>query len=353
MKKALVIIGLLTFIILSIAAVKKQKKKVANYKVALPEFVADYFDTMKSPIDNPLSANGVELGRQLFYDGILSKDYTVSCGTCHQQQYAFSDPRVRSVGIDGGIGVRHSMSIQNLAWSNFFFWDGRSKSLEDQAFDPITNPVEMASDWKVIIKRLNKSEKYKQLFYAAFNKVEIDSLMVLRALSQFQRTIVSFDSKFDKYYYDAKLDLFSPLEERGLDIFMNAGQCNHCHSDVLFTDNFYRNNGLDAVPDSGLAVVTKNATDIGKFKVPTLRNIAVTAPYMHDGRFKTLSEVIDFYFKNMHVNSQNLDEHMTFLSNKIGITDYDKKALIAFLNTLTDSTFLNNKSYQDPVKDGI
>lgn len=338
----------LTIIFSAFSGTKRKKYKPKPYKLVLPEFVMDYFEPMPMPKDNPLTEEGVELGRFLFYDAILSADRSMSCAACHKQANAFSDPRRFSIGVRGDLGVKQSMSIVNLGWSNFFFWDGRSKSLEDQANDPITNPIEMASSWDVVLPRLQSHPDYPERFYKAFGSDQITKEMVLKALAQFERTIVSFNSRFDEYFFKGNANVLTEEEERGLELFFNAGTCNHCHSDVLLTDNFFRNNGLDKVPDSGMAKNTKLARDIGKMKVPTLRNIALTAPYMHDGRFKTLEEVVNFYLDSVRIDSPNLDEHMQLLTNRPYFDEKDRKALVAFLKTLTDSSLITNPAYKDP-----
>lgn len=348
-KTVLITICLILFAVVLSAFVKKRKPhKTRPYKVDLPEFVLDYFEPMPMPKDNPLTEEGVELGRFLFYDGILSADRSMSCAACHKQANAFSDPRQFSIGVRGDLGIKQSMSTVNLGWSNFLFWDGRSRSLELQAEDPITNPIEMASSWDIVLPRLQTHNEYPERFYRAFGSDQITREMVLKALSQFQRTIVSFNSRFDKYFFEGDANALSPQEERGLELFFNAGTCNHCHSDVLLTDNFFRNNGLDRQPDSGMAKNTKLPQDIGKMRVPTLRNIALTAPYMHDGRFKTLDEVVDFYLDSVQMSSPNLDEHMEQLTNRPYFDESDRKALVAFLKTLTDSSLINDPKYKDP-----
>lgn len=350
-KKAVWITFSLIILAIGLSATSGKNKKPVKtkpYKIELPEFVLDYFEPMPIPKDNPLTEEGVELGRYLFYDGILSADRSMSCAACHKQAYAFSDPRQFSIGVRGDLGIKQSMSTVNLAWSNFLFWDGRSKSLEHQAEDPITNPIEMASSWEIVLPRLQSHAEYPDRFFKAFGSEQITKEMVLKALSQFQRTIVSFNSRFDKYFFEGDATALTAQEERGLELFFNAGTCNHCHSDVLLTDNFFRNNGLDKQPDSGMAKNTKLPKDIGKMKVPTLRNIALTAPYMHDGRFKTLDEVVNFYLDSVRMDSPNLDEHMEMLTNRPFFNESDRNALVAFLKTLTDSTLINNPKYKDP-----
>lgn len=354
MKRHKLTIAVLFLTGLTILLSATQKEKATPYKPtpfqpALPEFVTDYFEPMPMPKENPMTREGVELGRYLFYDGILSENRTMSCAACHQQAYAFSDPRQFSFGVRGDLGVKQSMSVVNLAWSNFLFWDGRAKTLEAQANDPITNPIEMASSWAIILPRLQSHADYPKRFYKAFGTSKIDSNLVLKALAQFERSIVSFNSRFDRYFFGGDASVFTKEEERGLDLFFSEGaSCNHCHSDVLLTDNFFRNNGLDMKPDSGIARTTGLSKDVGKMRVPTLRNIALTAPYMHDGRFKTLEEVVNFYFDKVNGGSPNLDDHMMMLTNRVYFGESDRKALVAFLKTMTDSTLIRNKAYSDP-----
>lgn len=355
MKKSLTLITLVSSIILlSSWQIKTSKKNAATtlkpYTIALPEFVSDYFE--KIPIDsqNLLSNEGVALGRKLFYDTRLSTNNTISCGSCHKQEFAFADNRAFSLGVHDSVGIVNSMPLFNMGWSKFFFWDGRAESLAEQATDPIINKLEMASNWAEVLQKLQNDSEYPTLFKQVFGTDKIKPALVEKALVQFQTSIVSFDTKFDRYYFDGHADALSPAEERGLDIFFGIGQCNHCHSDVLLTDNFFRNNGLDSVPDPGLYNTTGKPTDRGRFKVPTLRNIALTAPYMHDGRFGTLEQVINFYSTGIQHKSPNLDEHIEPFGRGLQLNDNQKADLLAFLQTLTDSTLLKNKAYADPNK---
>ncbi|HRP88413.1 MAG TPA: cytochrome c peroxidase [Edaphocola sp.] len=350
-KKLVIFSAAIISVIATLSAFTGKKDKSFDpkpYSLELPEFVSDYFEPMPIPKDNILTEEGVELGKYLYYDGILSLDRSMSCAACHRQEYAFSDPRQFSIGVRGDLGQKQSMSTVNLGWNKHFFWDGRANSLEQQANDPITNPIEMASSWEIVLPRLQNHPEYPKKFLQAFGTSTITKDLVLKAIAQFERTIVSFDSKFDKYFFQGDANALTPQEERGLELFFGGGTCNHCHSDVLLTDNFFRNNGLDLQPDSGLAKVTKLAKDIGKMKVPTLRNIAMTAPYMHDGRFKTLEEVVDFYLDSVKIKSPNIDEHMDLLTNRPYFNQDDRKALVAFLKTFTDSSLLTNPKYKDP-----
>lgn len=319
---------------------------VAGY----PEYVKKYIGDMPQPVDNALTVEGIALGRMLFYEKMLSDNMTMSCATCHKQENAFDDPRPFSEGTNGVFGDRNAMAIINLGWDKHFFWDGRRSSLEGQAHDPVTNPIEMANTWPEVVKRLQNSGKYPDLFFKAFGTKTIDSNLVTKAIAQFERTLVSFNSRFDKYFYQGDSAALTQPEINGLLLFTGKAMCNHCHvTNTLFTDREIRNNGLDDDPaDGGLMKFTANAADRGKFKVPTLRNIAVTGPYMHDSRFNTLEEVVDFYSSNVKQGSPNLDEHMPDFGTGINLSSQEKAELVAFLKALTDQDFLTNENFSDP-----
>lgn len=348
MKKVLIIAIILAGILTIQVSTGKDKKKQRAYSLPLPEFVGDYFDPMPVPADNPITEAGVALGRKLFYDKRLSADNTISCGSCHKQEFAFADNKQFSTGIKGQAGVRNSMSLVNLGWAKHFFWDGRAASLEEQVTDPITNKLEMGNTWGVVLERLQQDKQYVRQFEKTFGPGKINSDLVMKALGQFERTLVSFNTRFDQYYFEGNAKALTAQEERGLDIFFGVGNCNHCHSDVLLTDNFFRNNGLDLVPEPGLYNTTGKETDRGRMKVPSLRNVALTAPYMHDGRFKTLEEVLEFYSTSLHQKSPNIDEHIVPMGRGLYLNATQKTDLIAFLNTLTDSSFLKNAAFSDP-----
>ncbi len=308
------------------------------------------FPPMDIPADNPLTIEGVALGKKLFYDPILSDDNTQSCGSCHNQALAFTDNGKRfSVGIDGIAGNRNSMQLINLGYMRNLFWDGRDATLEEQALEPVPNPIEMHQTWPDAMSKLNSDPAYPGLFKAAFGTSFIDSLIVAKALAQFERTLISGDSKFDQSLRGEVL--LSESERRGQQIFNSErGDCFHCHAGGrLFTDNQFHNNGLDLVlTDLGLGAVTNNPTDNGKFKTPTLRNIAVTGPFMHDGRFETLAEVINFYSDSVEVNSPNIDPTMQKTNRpggQLNLTNQEKIDLENFLLTLTDSVFLSNPDF--------
>ncbi|MEZ4875382.1 MAG: cytochrome c peroxidase [Flavobacteriaceae bacterium] len=323
------------------------------FTLQIPAFFEENINAPVLPNSNPLTEEGVALGKKLFFDKILSADNTQSCATCHRPQNGFSDPRQFSLGINGFEGTRNSMPLFNLAWNynETFFWDGRANSLEEQAFEPITNPVEMANTWPNAVASLQNNSQYPPLFEKAFGTSTIDSVLVTKAIAQFVRTLVSANSRFDQYQR-GEIEL-TPSEANGLNIYLDEakGDCFHCHGNPLnplWTDNIFHNNGLDELPsDRGLGSVTGDPRDDGKFKSPSLRNLAFTAPYMHDGRFATLDEVIDHYSEGL-VYSETIDP----LMKKVGeggvhLSEQDKADLKAFLLSLSDPSFINNPDFQN------
>lgn len=308
------------------------------------------------PEDNPMTEEGVYLGRKLFYEKLLSGDNSFSCANCHQASFAFNDKgKALSTGIHGAEGERNAMPLFNLAYANKFNWNGSAKSIEEQAFGPVSHPLEMVEDWKNAVAELQSHPDYPSWFKAAFGSPIIDSVLVVKALAQFERSLISADSKADNYLRE-RLGLptlgegLNAEEKRGLDIFMTEGKgdCFHCHGDLdynpLMTDNLFRNNGLDETPDLGLAEVSGKDSDIGKFKTPSLRNLIYTSPYMHDGRFESLEEVIDFYVSGVK-QSPTTDPKVLKARN---LNEQEKKDLIAFLLAFTDSSFVSNPKFQDP-----
>ena len=302
------------------------------------------------PTDNPLTTEGIALGRKLFYENALSDDLSVNCGSCHKQANAFADPSPFSEGTNGSLGTRNAMSLVNLAWGDRMFWDGRVQGLEAQAHDPVTNPVEMNNTWPVVESRLNAAAEYRPLFMAAFGTETADSVLVTNAIAQFVRSITSFDSPFDRFWYGGDSTAMSEEARNGLFHFTSQGKCAGCHSLGLFTDNAFRNNGLDVSPaDPGYSETTGLPEDFAKFKVPTLRNIAVTAPYMHDARFSTLEEVLGHYNGGVHMNSPNVDLLMDFWGmNPSPFSPDEIHDITAFLNALTDQSLLTNPTLAEP-----
>jgi cytochrome c peroxidase len=305
-----------------------------------------FFPEMIIPADNPQTEEGIELGRMLFNDKILSGDNTQACADCHFTENSFSDPRQFSVGIDGIAGDRQAMVIVNLGWQTKFFWDGRAGSLEEQALAPVTNPIEMHETWSNAIAKLKDIGLYRRLFVQAFNEEDFDSTHASKAMAQFMRTLVSYNSKYDKVTRGEAILTAEELD--GRDIFnTERGDCFHCHGSIMFTDDDSHNNGLDAThQDSGVWLVTADPQDIGLFRTPTLRNIELSAPYMHDGRFNTLDEVIEFYSSGLEA-SPTVDPLMKHVAvGGIQFTNVEKENLKAFLLTLTDFDFIENPQYE-------
>lgn len=316
----------------------------------LPSWVIDSIGPGHAGVGNPLTVQGIALGRLLFYDPLLSDNMTQSCATCHVQASGFSDPQPFSIGTNGALGGRNAMAVINLAWDEHFFWDGRRHSLEGQAHDPVTNPIEMRNTWPTVVHRLQTHATYPGLFLKAFGTSTVDSNLVVKAIAQFERTLVSFNSPFDRFYYLGDSTALTEQEQRGLQIFLRDGHCVDCHREPLLNDHGLRNNGLDMVhADPGYAAVTGNPSDMGKFKVPTLRNIAQSAPYMHDSRFTTLEQVVSFYAHDVQVDNPLIDAHMDpWRFGQVNLSPENEADLVAFLRALTDQGFLTDPSFSDP-----
>lgn len=298
--------------------------------------------------EEPLQAQ-VELGRHLFHDPLLSADGSVSCASCHLQAKGFSDPRPLSVGVGGGMGSRNAMALVNLAFDHSFFWDGREHSLSDQAFDPIRHPLEMAESWGNVERKLRESETYPKLFFEAFGNLDIDSNQVTQAIAAFEITMLSFGAPYDAFFYDGETDVLDIAALRGFELFFGEAECVHCHAGPLLTDQTFKSNGLDGtITDPGLGAVTGLDSDLGKFKVPTLRNIAQTAPYMHDGRLSTLLEVVEHYNSGVDSMAPNLDPDMHVYSEGLNLTAQQKLDLVAFMESFTDEAFLSNPVFSAP-----
>ncbi|GLR19629.1 cytochrome-c peroxidase [Portibacter lacus] len=325
-----------------------------TYPIAIP----DHFPTFTIPDDNPITEDGVRLGQHLFYDPILSLDSTVSCSSCHLPEKAFTDGVAVSTGVNGNVGRRSSMSLINIAYAfNGLFWDGRSNTLEAQAIEPVQDPLELIEDWDNVEEKLRRNERYQTLYRKAFgisNSDEITRDLTVKAISQFERILISGDSKYDRVEYGTNA-AYTNEELNGRDMFFDAdpltpdAECGHCHNGPLLTTQQYINNGIQQVedlasfPDKGRGEVTGIIFDNGKFRAPTLRNIALTAPYMHDGRFETLEEVIEHYNSGGHF-AENLDA----LIQPLGLTEEQKSDLLAFLHTMTDTSYLTNPFIVNP-----
>lgn len=348
------------FLVILMVLVGCKKNKVefepTPYKLEIPS----HFPSMPIPADNPMTVEGVALGRMLFYEKRLSLDNSISCASCHAPQNAFSDSNPFSTGVNGAVGNRNSMALVNLGWQQFFFWDGRAKTLEEQILEPIPNPVEMHQSWEDAIAKLYADVNYRNAFYKAFGEQGIDRMKASKALAQFLRTMISGNSKFDiMYKIENSLPLNSidqqvnitPAEWAGYDLFksLNGADCFHCHNGPLMQVQKFSNNGLDNnFTDLGRMHVTGNSNDKGKFKVPTLRNIELSGPYMHDGRFQTLDEVIEHYSSGI-VQSPTIDPLIEFASQGgVQLSSEQKDLLKQFLKTLTDYRFIQNPAFQPP-----
>lgn len=317
-----------------------------------------YFPAMPAAAANPVTVEGAQLGRYLFYDPILSRDSNLSCASCHRQSNAFSDaPFAFSKGFNNILQVRNTPPLFNLAWYPALFWDGRVNSLEEQVFHPVRSAAEMQMDWNAVAVRVNRSPFYKAKFNIVFPGEVIDSTLIAKAIAQFERTLLSYRSKYDSALRGRAF--FTPDEVAGFEIVndMTRGDCLHCHTtdaDALGTTLGFSNNGLDKAVlqddyiDKGRGQVTGLPADNGKFKIPSLRNLAYTAPYMHDGRFKTLEEVMDFYSEGVKPGI-NTDSKMEFAhSGGPHLSAGDKQKIIAFLKTLDDHEFVTDTMFSNP-----
>ncbi|MFK7832447.1 MAG: cytochrome-c peroxidase [Winogradskyella sp.] len=321
--------------------------------LVIPKLFSDNIIPPIIPTDNPQTVEGVALGKKLFFDTILSANSTQACASCHAPQNTFTDHTPTSEGADGIFGTRNSMPLFNLAWTynERFNWDGSALSLERQAEEPIENPIELHSNWEDVVSRLQNHPDYPELFQLAFKTTTITKELTTKAIAQFERTLISANSKFDKYSL-GEVDL-TAQELNGLDVFLreDKGDCFHCHgnpNNPLWTNNDFHNNGLDAVfSDLGLGGVTGDPNDNGKFKTPSLRNLLYSAPYMHDGRFNTLDDVINHYSEGLQ-NSPTIDPLMKQINQGgVQLSETDKADLKAFLLTLSDPSFINNSQFQN------
>lgn len=294
---------------------------------------------------NPLTEAKIELGRQLFYDPILSRDSSISCANCHLQYTAFTHvDHDLSHGIDNRIGTRNSPALMNLAWNKSFMWDGSVNHLDMQVLAPLAHPAEMDNDITEVIKKLKSSKKYTSLFKVAFND-EITGEHFLKAFSQFLLTLVSANSKYDQVMRKEPGVTFTLQEQNGYEVFKK--NCSSCHQEPLFTNQEFMNNGIGVdttLNDYGRMNITQQKKDSLKFRVPTLRNIEFSYPYMHDGRFRKLPEVLKHYTHGIQKSPTLAPE----LNNEIKITSREQVDLIAFLLTLTDKEFLFNPKYSFP-----
>lgn len=332
MKKWIIIAMVLVFGLLSFT------RKPADKFVVPQGWPKPVYNFKKHPLDQ----QKVELGKRLFNETLLSRDNTISCNSCHAQYTAFAHTdHTLSHGIKGRIGPRNSPALMNLAWSESFMLDGSVTQLDLQAEKPITNPLEMDETIAHVVAKLQATRNYPPMFYRAFGDSLITGEMLMQSLSQFMLTLVSANAKYDRVKNG--IDTFTTREARGYALFKQ--NCGACHTEPLFTNGQFENNGLavdDALADGGRIKVTHRAVDSLKFKVPTLRNIEVSYPYMHDGRFRNLQMVLFQYAEHV-VQSNTLSDK---LRKKLVFTEQDKGDIIQFLKTLTDEEFLKNKKFE-------
>lgn len=334
--KKIAIISILLLIVAATAMVPEYQPR--PLKLQIPENWPAPGDIFK---DNPPTDAGFLLGKKLFYDGRLSKDGRFPCASCHEPRAAFAtfDHDV-SHGFNDQFTTRNSPALQNLAWQTSFNWDGKFESLAQQAVSPITAPNEMAEDIDSVVSKLSADKTYQRMFAKAFGSKVINSERLLKALAQFTGMLVSADSKYDRVQRGE--DSFNSAEANGYAVFQ--ANCATCHKEPLFTDNSFRNNGLEVDPyykDYGRMMVTGDNKDSLKFKVPSLRNVGLTQPYMHDGRFYSLPEVVEHYTSGIQPGA-TLDP---LLHTPLKLSAREKHDLVYFLRALTDSSFITNPMF--------
>ncbi len=331
MKKGIIcVIVSFTVLLLATRPVNNPDPVVLKYPSNWPKPAYDFSK-------NPLTKGGIELGRKLFYDPILSRDSTVSCSNCHLSFTAFTHvDHAVSHGIRDRIGTRNSLALSNLAWSRYFMWDCAVNHLDMQALAPIAHPAEMDENIAHVVQKLRTTPPYQKLFLRAFGDNLVSGERVLKAIAQFELTLVSANSKYDRVQSGA--EQFTEQEQNGYRLFQK--NCASCHAEPFFTNQGFEKNGLPVdtfFNDFGRMMVTQNPLDSLKFKVPTLRNIEFSYPYMHDGRFKKVREVVQYYAQS------------PAFEGKIALTPNERVDLVAFLLTLTDKDFLFNKDFGYPV----
>lgn len=341
MKRAAARLGLCGWLCLSACAEPALPSNDAPPPPIVPR--PEGFPAFMAPADNEPTLERFELGRRLFYDGRLSRTGDISCSSCHVQKYAFSDPNALSTGVDGRLGARNASALVNLAWGKSFFWHGGAVSLEVQAVGPIKNPLEMDTSLATVAKRLAADRAVASAFQDAYAAPPSESTIPM-ALATFVRALVSANSPYDRWQAGDE-DALSPAAKRGEAIFYGErGECFHCHAGYNFTNNTFKNDGTAADdPDPGRQEITLSAADFGQFKIPTLRNVAVSGPYMHDGSLTTLDDVIASYVAGGrgHPKTDPTIEPLDLEAD-------DAADLREFLRALTDDEFLTNPRFAAP-----
>jgi cytochrome c peroxidase len=317
----------------------QEKSGIESFSLEVPTG----FPAPEIPEDNQLSNERVDLGKQLFYDTRLSANNSVSCATCHKQKLAFADSPPLSMGHNGKPGFRNAPTLANVAYQESFMMDGGVSSLALQSLAPIHDRDEMGFDINKVVTKLNEDNELKKMAKKAYDRDTLDAWVITRALASFQRILISGNSRYDQYAFQEKEEALTSEEKRGMELFFSEKtQCSSCHSDFNFSDGGFHNIGLyKSYDDPGRERITNQAEDHGKFKTPTLRNIELTAPYMHDGSLTTLEEVIE-HFNSGGINHQNLDPRVKALN----LSQTEQSELIAFLKSLTDEEFVSNPEFE-------
>ncbi len=343
---------LFLFVFILVLSSFKRKKTLTVYNL---NYDKERFHEPKIPISNPMTVEGVSLGRLLFYDSILSKNNKQSCGSCHKQQFSFSDGGKKySMGVNGKEGNRNTMTLVNLAWQTSFFWDGRARELEDVIHFPIMDSLEMAIDTNEVVRKVNLHTNYPILFKKVFNTNKVTFYDISRAIAQFLRTLnisgynPTFFSFFNKFKENESPVLLKEESLAGM-YYRTVNTCGRCHPGEGVGDTKFANNLITTNEFNSRFKITQDSLDISSFKVPSLINIMFSAPYMHDGRFKTIDEVIEHYddhIKEIAKNNPNKFEYVDI--EELKLTEYDKKNFKLFFNTFTDSTLLTSKKFSNP-----
>ena len=339
-KRTLKIIFASLFLVLFFAACNAVSQLFGAEKTKV--VVPDYFPAVPYPSDNAYSAERWELGKLLFHDVELSRDKSISCSSCHKQEFAFSDTVALSAGFEKRPGTRNAPTLGNVAYHPYYIRDGGVATLEMQILVPIQEHNEFNFNILEIAERLQKNKTYTDLSKKAYNK-ELDYYVITRALANFERSMITGNSRYDEYFYQNKKNKLNESEVRGLNLFLSEKlACTKCHGGINFTNYTFENNGIyETYKDIGRKRLTQKEEDLEKFKVPTLRNIVLTAPYMHDGSFSNLKEVIEHYNSGGKNNPRK-----SALIKPLGLSEEEKTDLLAFLKTLTDEQFIKDKKYK-------
>ncbi len=341
-----VLSGLAATLLLSLAIGSVGCGEVSDPPLDEPDYTIDVperFPAMTWPEENPPTEAKIELGRHLFYDTRLSSDLSISCASCHLQEHAFSDTGAVSLGVAGRLGTRNAPSLGNTGFLNSYLWEGGVRTLEQQAIVPITHPDEMNLHTDTAVARIGADPIYRRLFDEAWEGGEITFERVTKSIASFERTIITGNAPFDRWER-GDVSALSESQMRGRDLFFSErADCFHCHISYNFTDNLFHNNGLAETSDLGRFAVTQYPLDRGRFKTPTLRNVEVTGPYMHDGRIATLREVVEFYNRGGDGHPQSDP-----LIKPLGLSEQDIDDIVNFLKALTDEEFLSDPTLANP-----